>query len=130
MLHNREDFRVLKECYKWAWVLNYGTAFYETQRYQDFTHFYYLRSTPDSAAPLDHPPAIALPPRLFIDLVCGGESQAPVLEKIRRAAQTFENCWRDLSDCPGLSLGEIVLYHDRRQGRMGVAARETAVLGE
>ncbi|MFN5515005.1 MAG: hypothetical protein ACK5CA_09715 [Cyanobacteriota bacterium] len=130
MLFSRQDFQTLRECYKWAWVLNHGTAFYETHCYQASRQFYYLRSRPDGAARLDHPPAIALPPRLFIDLVCGSAAQAPALEKIRQAAQTFEQCWRDLSDCPELSVVDLALYYDCDSQKLGVTALESAVLGD
>jgi len=122
MTHTRQDFLTLKECYKWAWVLAYGTAFYETHHYEHSKQFYYLRPAPNGSS--DSNPqqslAIALPPHLFIELVCGGSGREPALEKIRRAALFFEEWLAASRVAKPPAIGDIALYHDKQQQRVGV----------
>jgi hypothetical protein len=126
MPHTKQDFAVLKECYKWAWVMTYGTSFYPQNCYDHPHHFHYFQAAPQSPVPnsQNHPPAIALPPRLVIDLFCGTDHKPPVLQKIREAGQSFIDYAQHGSNLKYLPLKELVLYYDTQGREIGLLARE------
>lgn len=131
MTPTQDSFHILKECYQWAWVLNYGTAFFETTTYEHPCFFHYLHRQPRHSAatpfPVAHQPAIALPPETFLELICGSEHRPPMLQKIKQLASAFEEFLTSFPAVRHLDLAELVLYHDKERNAIGVISHQEFV---
>jgi len=128
MSHTQNSFHILKECYQWAWVLNHGTAFFETTTYEHPHFFHYLHRQPRTSAapifPATQQPAIALPPETFLELICGTEQRPPMLQKIKQLASAFEEFLTSFPTVRHLGIEELVLYHDRERNAIGVISHQ------
>ncbi|MEB3229087.1 MAG: hypothetical protein VKJ27_11970 [Synechocystis sp.] len=128
MSPTRNSFHILKECYQWAWVLNHGTAFFETTTYEHPHFFHYLHRQPRSSSaaifPAAQQPAIALPPETFLELICGSEQRPPMLQKIKQLASAFEEFLSGFPTVRNLAIEDLVLFHDRERDAIGVISHQ------
>lgn len=124
--HN--SFPILKECYKWAWVLNHGTAFFQTTTYEHPHFFHYLRRQPrpstNNIFPANQQPAIALPPETFLELICGSEQRPPMLQKIKQLASAFEEFLGNFPAVRHLDIEDLVLFQDRKQDTIAIISHQ------
>ena len=125
MSAEKKPFHILKECYQWSWVINHGTAFFETSLYEHPCTYHFLHHHPrNRTGEFDQShsqrPAIALPPEIFLGLICGTETSPPMLHKIQQLASAFEEFSTGFPAVKGLSVDSLVLYHDHQRQTMGV----------
>ena len=128
MSNTCNSFQILKECYRWAWILNYGTAFFQTTTYEHPHFFHYLHRQPRNSSNLIFPatqqPAIALPLETFLQLICGSEQRPPMLQKIKQLASTFEEFLSSFPAVRHLDIEDLVLFHDRQQDKIAVISHQ------